>query len=69
MTALVLSQDFTDQAIVAARQLHASGENVVEMQESKGHFVCANNIPLPVGGVQIAVIQVDGRDFSVFTIV
>lgn len=66
MIALVLSEEFRQQATAAAQQLISSGQSIVEMSDPKGHFVGVLGKPLPQGTIEIATIEVGGRGFSIF---
>ena len=66
MIALTLSDDFVRQATEAGQRLLESGERVVEMKNTPGHFVIRADAKLPEGATRIAIIEVAGTPMVIY---
>ncbi|MEK7509380.1 MAG: hypothetical protein AAB605_01560 [Patescibacteria group bacterium] len=68
MTALILTQEFFDEAQDAARQLLASDKNVVELLRSRGYFVAKRGMRLPEGSTTIQEFEIEKNAIVLFTV-
>lgn len=68
MTALILADDFIQKATEAGKRLIASGESSAAMDDPEGYFVALKGYELPAHGVEIATINIEGKEVILFTI-
>lgn len=68
MTALILTEEFIKKATDAGQRLLASGDSSAEMSDPKGYFVALKGHELPAHSVQIATIEIEGKEVSIFTL-